>query len=284
MSRASTKHIVVVKPGALGDTLLLAPALRAVREARPRTGITVIGTQPNIEMLRVLEVADEVVSFDRYDLFGTARKRDPVEGAEVISFLGDPPANCGDPFLAKGARCVRWKASRPSGDNQHAVEYLRQCIKEILPDIAPLSKRPFTVKARKKSSVKTPYVVLAPGAGGPGKRAPLDKFISIARELARKGIAPLFVAGEVEIENGLVEEFPSDFEKLVSPGLAYLAQILAGAERVYANDSGVGHLAALVGADTRVFFGPSNPDVWKPWGESVTVMEYNDRVTLECGS
>lgn len=274
MSEAARNHIVVVKPGALGDTVLLAPALRAVREARPRTEITVIGTHPNVELLQVLGVADRVISFDRYDLLGPACKDDCVAGAMVISFLGDPPANCDDPFLAKGARCVIWKASRPSGVSLHAVEYLHQCIGEAVPDIAPLSKRPFTVKARKESSVKTPYVVLAPGAGGPGKRAPLEKFVSIARKLARKGIAPLFVAGEVEIENGFVEEFPPDFEKLVSPGLPYLTQILVGAEQVYANDSGVGHLAALVGADTHVFFGPTDSRVWKPWGEHVTVLHF----------
>jgi ADP-heptose:LPS heptosyltransferase len=222
----------------------------------------------------VLGVADRVISFDRYDLFGPACKDDPIAGAVVISFLGDQSANGEDPFLTKGAGSVIWKPSRPSGDNLHAVEYLRQCIREALPDIAPLSKKPFVVKARKKSPVKTPYAVFAPGAGGPGKRAPLEKFVSVARELARKGMTPLFVAGEVEIENDLVEQFPPDAKKLVSPGLPYLAQVLVGAERVYTNDSGVGHLAALVGADTRVFFGPTNPDVWKPWGERVTILRF----------
>jgi len=284
LKQAPAKHIVVVKPGALGDTLLLAPALRAVREARGGAKISVIGTQPNVEMLRALGVADEVVSFDRYDLFGTAQKRDPVDGAEVMSFLGEPPANCEDPFIAKGARCAIWKASRPSGESLHAVEYLHGCISEIVRDIAPLSKKPFAVEPLKKAPVKRPYAVIAPGAGGPGKRVPFEKFVSIAREIARKGIAPLFVAGEVEVENGFIEEFPAEFEKLISPGLPHLAQILAGAEQVYAHGSGVGHLAALVGADTRVFFGPTNPEVWKPWGERVTVMMYNnDSARRNCG-
>jgi ADP-heptose:LPS heptosyltransferase len=54
-----------------------------------------------------------------------------------------------------------------------------------------------------------------------------------------------------------------------------LTGLLSGATAVYANDSGPAHLAGLLGAPTTVFFGPTDPDVWRPWGPRVDIQRFD---------
>lgn len=56
-------HILVVKLSALGDTVLLSSALRAIRKKYPRAKITAIGTSINEEVFRNSRYLDEVILF-----------------------------------------------------------------------------------------------------------------------------------------------------------------------------------------------------------------------------
>ena len=39
------------------------------------------------------------------------------------------------------------------------------------------------------------------------------------------------------------------------------------------NDSGISHLAAMLGVPTTVLFGPSDPAIWRPLGSSVEILQ-----------
>jgi ADP-heptose:LPS heptosyltransferase len=55
--------------------------------------------------------------------------------------------------------------------------------------------------------------------------------------------------------------------------LEELAAILAGARLFVGNDSGITHLAALVGAPTVAIFGPFDPAYWAPLGPRVAIVD-----------
>jgi ADP-heptose:LPS heptosyltransferase len=55
--------------------------------------------------------------------------------------------------------------------------------------------------------------------------------------------------------------------------LRQLASILASADLVVGNDSGITHLATLVGAPTVAIFGPFDPAYWAPIGPRVEVVD-----------
>jgi ADP-heptose:LPS heptosyltransferase len=268
-------HLVVVKPGALGDTLLLAPALRSVRLARPGMSVTVVGTPPSVELLVLLGVADAVFSFDRLRLYGAVRPGDPGFGAAaVMAFLPGRQEGEGDPFRARGARRVVRAPSRPGAGGPHVAAYLHGALERLLGRLPPPTLEPFVVAPLSRTPVPNPYVAVAPGAGGVGKLLPMARFEAIAADAATRGLHPVFVAGEVEVDRGLLEGFPEAFPRWVCPTLTELAGLLAGARAFYGNDSGPGHLAGLLGTDTTVFFGPTDPDVWRPWGPRVTVERF----------
>jgi ADP-heptose:LPS heptosyltransferase len=266
--------LVVVKPGALGDTLVLAPVLRALRQSGAGQRLTVVGSAPYIELLKLFGVADAAVAFDRIDVFGgSGRGRQWIAGRTVMSFYGRTAQDGAQPFQNLGAAAVYWRPWRPERAGVHVVTHLYQAARAWCGGLPPLSRAAFAVPPA-VPPVDGRYAVIAPGAGGIAKRFPLERFRTIAEEQAAAGVVPLFVAGETEEEDGLVRRLPHEFRIRVRPAMAELAAILAGAEAVFANDSGVAHLAALVGTPTTVFFGPTDPAVWRPWGERVRVKRF----------
>ncbi|MBN1808909.1 MAG: glycosyltransferase family 9 protein [Planctomycetes bacterium] len=262
--------LVVVKPGALGDTLLLAPALRAVRNARPGMDITVVGTMPYVRLLEFLGVASSAVSFDTHGIPGGNRPEGAVTDDPVLAFLGAPPDRCG----ARAAPAPVYRPPVPPDSSTHVAVWLYRCLREVVPDAAPLSDDPFPLPSGGNVLIEPPYAVIAPGAGGRRKRAPLPLFIQAAERLAAAGVSPLWLAGEVEVAHGLVDSYPPRYPRLVEPDILSLPAVLANACEVYANDSGVAHLAALVGAPVTVFFGETDPGTWRPWGTNVRIERF----------
>jgi ADP-heptose:LPS heptosyltransferase len=283
---AYTRPLVVVKPGALGDTLLLAPVLRALAEAAPRRSVSVVGTLPNVELLKILGAAPRVLSYDRLRLFGPSQGRDPLfAGAAVVAFLGnapEPPER--DPFRVRGAHMAVWRPSRAPQGGLHMTEYLHQVLGEVTSAIAPLTLQAFAAPLAGTPFGTTPYAVLAPGAGGSAKRAPMEHFLACAATFEGRGIRPVFLVGEVELESGLDRVLPKVWTLWRRPSLEELAAGLAGAVCLVANDSGPAHLAGLLGVDTRVFFGPTDPARWRPWGARVRILPFDAPVDQAAGA
>ncbi len=83
---------------------------------------------------------------------------------------------------------------------------------------------------------------------------------------------------------GPADERLKDFAKAVKElgvvvieriSLPTLAALMSECRLFIGSDSGVSHLAALVGIPTAVIFGPTNPDVWAPRGSHVRIVREN---------
>lgn len=112
-------------------------------------------------------------------------------------------------------------------------------------------------------------VLLHPGAAGPRKAWPLERFQELAAALRAEGEAVAFVLGPAEA--GLRESLAGE-EVRPSASLLDLATHLGAARAFVGNDSGPAHLAAAVGTPTTVVFGPTMPSRTAPRGEDVRVV------------
>lgn len=88
-------------------------------------------------------------------------------------------------------------------------------------------------------------IIIHTGAGHRVRAWPADRFAEIARRLSSSG-------WEVRIIDGQQGD------------LASLLEELATADRFIGNDSGPGHLAALMGVPTFTIFGPQSPELFSP--------------------
>jgi heptosyltransferase III len=144
----------------------------------------------------------------------------------------------------------RFLPALPSDETLHVTDFYAQAVG------APSGLRPSLCVpcAPKRSSV-----VIQPFSGSPRKNWPLDRF----EELARKLPLPVeWIAGPEENLPG-ARRFDD---------LWQLANWISGASLYIGNDSGITHLAAATGVPTVVLFGATDPHVWAPRGENVTLV------------
>lgn len=113
------------------------------------------------------------------------------------------------------------------------------------------------------------------GAGGSAKRWPAERFGALIGLLRGAGLSPVVVAGPADGEAvGALHAAVAGERLVVAPDLALcpLAALSAIARGFVGNDSGLTHLAAVVGTPTLALFGPTDPVVWAPLGPASRVL------------
>lgn len=240
--------------GALGDSVLLWPRLRAM--TRHGREVTLVADRS-----KGLLAADETgtTALDAEQARFNAMWRDeaspePVEGVAEVIWFGEAALDSADLVWERNARAMfpgamLSRMGRP--DSTLAREW---------------TERGGRVGAR---SNPRGHVLCHVGAGSETKRWPLDRFGSLTR-----GLVDRFIAGEVEAERFTARERDM-FRGLggtILRDLDELAATLRGARLVIACDSGPGHLAAQIGVPTLSLFGPTDPERWAPVGPRVRVV------------
>jgi ADP-heptose:LPS heptosyltransferase len=114
-----------------------------------------------------------------------------------------------------------------------------------------------------------------PGAGHPCKRWPAESFIELGRQLASRGWELLIFGGPEESELTVRVAAGIGEQARVFPGTEGLGRTLAlirHCRKFVSNDSGLAHCAAALGAETLAIFGPTDPEVCRPYGVGVRVV------------
>jgi len=115
-------------------------------------------------------------------------------------------------------------------------------------------------------------VMIHPLSYNPKKNWPREKYMSLARRLEAKGLEPQFVLSPKErAEHG--QHFMSGFDAPVFPDTSALAEHLFESGYVIGNDSGVGHLASLLGVPVLTLYRKRRDGFcWRPdWAPGAVV-------------
>jgi heptosyltransferase III len=84
-----------------------------------------------------------------------------------------------------------------------------------------------------------------------------------------------FLMGPVEREGNLDVAFPG--ERIIEPAdLMELVSVLSGASLYIGNDSGVSHLAGIIGTPTITLYTTTDSAIWGVLGRSVVHIEAKD--------
>ena len=258
-----------MRPGALGDTLLAVPALRALgRQFGP------LRLAANFGAARLLASLGEVEEGLAFDDPSLAWLFAATPASALTTSLGDPPSP--DKIVAwmqtpqtgtALSHALLVAPSRPVGDT-HCAQYLLETLALLGVDTSLVDDRPLNV-----TPIPSDEVLIHPGSGSTRKNWPAMRFAETIRKLDR----PVrLIVGEADapaasaIETCLDKKLP----RLTTPPLEELAARLAGCHAYLGNDSGVSHLAGLCGSRTVVLFGPTSPAVWHPLGPEVHVMPF----------
>lgn len=167
-------------------------------------------------------------------------------------------------------KCVH---QRPQQRSLGVPEALRERGRVLLAEMTTRSPRP-SLPGREIEKTAG-CTLIHPGSGGREKCWPLASFVQVGRRLRAQGAPVCFLLGPAELERwpaADVAALRSEFPVIAAPSPDHLVALLGAAQAVIANDSGVAHLAALLGTRTVVIFGPTSAQVWRPLGADVCVV------------
>ena len=100
----------------------------------------------------------------------------------------------------------------------------------------------------------------------------------MARELISEGNVVLFLLGPAEQEkfnSTVVNKIEGVARCLKDLSFSEVLRLLSCTKVFIGNDSGITHLAAMLGIRTIAVFGPTNPDVYGPIGSNVKILAKN---------
>jgi len=261
----TSSKILIVRPGALGDTILTLPLVESIRREHPRARITFLGSRAYRD---VLPHEIELVPFDGPEwlwLFAADGQAAPVEAphfdrAYVILKHPDPMAGN---LRAAGTPHIYTASPAPEGPC-HFVTHLHLALGMPVPPRLPSLLH--LAQPRKED-----LIWIHPGSGAPSKCLPLDLLILVVEMLQRRtGYRAVMTLGEDDAFLTASAQWTRlirlpRLEILDGRSLPDLAAILSGAAIYVGNDSGISHFAAGLGVPSLVFFVATDPAVWAPW-------------------
>jgi len=279
------RGVLIIRPSALGDTLLLAPALYQLAH---KVELTLVGRRPGIDFLESLTA--QCLDYEK-GVWHTLFSQKPLcsdlpnlEIERVVCFLSDP-----DGDALKGLRAclhdtpIHCYPSFPAKEERiHVAYYLAQCLTASGLPVDPVqaleeAKRAPLLNAN--NQVKSdPMVVFHPGSGSGRKNYPLEFWSDLVKDrsfgMVHKKILLLGPAEQDLYEQSEKEQWGINTEIIFSPRNEELRSLLKRASLYIGHDSGVTHLAALLGTPTIALFKDSLCAQWAPLGPYVTLIDH----------
>lgn len=281
-------RILAVRAGALGDTLVVLPALSALRRAAGPSGeLTLVGTEPYVQLARGEGLATTVHSFERGpfrdDLVRFVSSFDVVVAWTRHERLQEA-------VLAAGVASLEAPPLPPRGvhASDHLVGTLSPFGIEGPASFEPILYSPETLERADRwiSShrlVSGGFVALHPGSGSPAKNWPRERFRELGERVLANRLGLLWIEGEADEDevSRLTEWVPAPVAHRL--GLRLLGAVLSRALGFVGNDSGISHLAAVSRVPCLALFGPTDPRQWAPRGPNVGVVDWRSSASMVWG-
>jgi hypothetical protein len=279
-------EILIIRPAALGDTLMLLPGLDQIRDS---SSIVLAGRRPGI--LYVGPFARLCLDFEGQGWHTIFTDRPEVPNLPRVdlaaAFLRDIEGKVSRNLrvLFPDAQVHVFPGLPGQTEGIHAALHLARCLKragceQVDPEacIGKALLRPLLGNGI--GSGNKGRIIFHPGSGSTDKNHSSEFWIELIEDMGKhafcRGTLPILLLGPAEeglkplFEAGLRNVKP---EVISSPDPARLTELLRDASLYLGQDSGVTHLAAMLGTPTIALFRKSSVQMWRPLGPRVMVIK-----------
>ena len=280
-------RILVVRGGAIGDFVLTLPAIKLLLDRFPHAHLEILGAKHIAALAEERFYAEAVRSIESGSLarmFARDAELSPDLAAYfagfdlILSYLYDPDKIFETNIQQCSAATFIAGPSKPD-KSEHASLQLARPLQALGLFLADPAARLFPSEAdrlavRKCRSNHQRTIALHCGSGSETKNWPIENWVELGDALVAKGHNLLFIAGEADRERtqklrATWQEGSVQFAENLP-----LTQVAALIEETafIGHDSGISHIAAATGACCLLLFGPTDPAIWAPRNENVTVL------------
>jgi len=299
-------QLLVLHQGAIGDFLLTLPVIQAVREYFSAASVSVIASAPSAALSAGRSVVDRWICPETIGLYRLFCRDLPVDEAlktslnrsdRVLSFLSGPDHLVHERLIELASNNCEVVSidPRPTVETRHTRLHIsQQWVNDIrqagwtIADARPTTlrwDRPVPARLDRTISSRVARILIHPGSGGVMKCWPMERFVELASTLSDKlsgtqsstlldtspGVDITWMLGPAEAKQARMLQ-DRDEPILFEADLARAAEQMATFDLYVGNDSGITHLAAAIGLPTVAIFGTTDPYLWQPLGDHVTVV------------
>ncbi len=281
-------RLLIIRPGGIGDAVLLLPAIRFLREKFPDSVIDILCEKRNAEIFRLSSDINKIYLYDKgLDLFRTVRnKYDVVIDTEqwhrlsaVISRLAGAPIRIG---FDTNERKKMFTHQIPYSHDDYEVYSFLHLIEPLTGENPPFDvDKPFIDISNDAASLpqsdlraQDNLIAIFPGASVPERRWGGDNFGRVAHALSNKGhkIVILGSGSEKKDAEKIRELATSAMDLTGKTNLRDVATLLRVCKLLITADSGLLHIAYAVGTPTVSLFGSGLEKKWAPLGKKHRVL------------
>ncbi|MCK4912200.1 MAG: lipopolysaccharide heptosyltransferase II [Candidatus Omnitrophica bacterium] len=305
------KRILVIGVNWLGDSLFITPVFKALKSKFPDSYLGVMVVERVKGVFQDNPYIDQVIVFDekgqhksffaklKFIQFLKNKKFDTAFFIHrsftrvLVCFLAGIESRIGYQRL-KNSFVLNKKIDPPKGviHRQDHYLYLFEKTGIIIEDKLPSFFIPEGIKLKISSdleSLKEKYnclIGINPLANWDLKRWPRDYFANLADSLAKDFKAAIIFVG-TEAERAVIEEIQGimkqdSFNFCGKTNLKELGALMQNLKLFISNDSGPAHLAASLGVNTVVIFGPTSAEITAPLGGAVKVIRKDIDCQIPC--
>jgi len=290
VTQADVKRILVIRPGGMGDMILLLPMMKRLRQRFPGAEIDLVCETRNREIPGLSGETAERLLYDAHPLRTMARllrrRYDLAVDSEqfhnfsaVMAWFSGAPVRIGFK-INPGRNPIYTHLVNYDLAGYEADEFMRL--------LAPLGiTGAAVVEGCLTAPIKTRerLILIHVGASTRYKQWAPGKFADLARKLSDESEEILIGLVGSAKDKTLAEEIAGvsglgDRVRVLAGDLtlSQTAALIGRAERFIGGDSGLAHLASALAVPTVVLFGPSDPMKWAARGPRHAVV----RRSLAC--
>jgi ADP-heptose:LPS heptosyltransferase len=286
------RTVFILHPGGFGDLLLAVPAIQSLRERFPSRQFLLCAQDESAEFLADCGLVDRwlsVQSTASTALFGGAAPddlsvRDWLSRCDLaVAWTHDDTGILAATLEACGAEAV--VVESPFAPKLSRVHQTERFLEIVGGQAGQVWNTPLTVPTAVREQAEAfltklgvsrqhPLAMIHPGSGSRHKCVAPAVLLPVVEGLESEGFEPLLLDGPADHE--MVQRLLIHMARhpilLSGLSLRLLAGVLSQVDLFLGHDSGVTHLAALLGTPTVALFGPTDPERWAPRGRAVAVI------------
>lgn len=273
------KRILIIRPGGIGDAVLLLPVIHSLRENFPDSHIDILCEKRNVEIFRLSQDINRIYLYDKgFDLFKYIWNRYEIvidteqwhRLSAVVAYLTRAAVRIG--FITN-ERGKLFTHQIPYSHDDYEVYSFFHLIEPLIGETHDFKvDKPFIDIANDFSShllsrfmkKEDKIIAIFPGASVPERRWGGEKFGKVAKALSDKGYKiVIFGSNADQVDAETIKRYADDCIDLT--GKTYLrdvAVVLKMSKLLISADSGLMHIAYAVGTSTVSFFGSGIEKKW----------------------
>ncbi|MDE0838158.1 MAG: glycosyltransferase family 9 protein [Kiritimatiellae bacterium] len=273
----SIERVLVIRPGGMGDMLMLLPVLRQIKHLWPDCELDIICERRNLDVLALFDVDHTAYAYDAHPirLWKALRSRrfDLCIDTEQFHNFSAVMGIASGALVRVGYKLNPMRISLYT----HLVSYdvdgyeldqFRRLLSAV--DVDPgsgslhgaLLKNPDAARATPDPT----QIAIAPGSMNRYKQWPVENTFTLIQMLGQRGYNIVLLGGDDHTLSQAVlsriTSLPYVRNRIGTCSLAQTADALAHASVFVGGDSGLMHLAAALSRPSVALFGPSDPRKW----------------------